>query len=441
MRCVHRRPIIDPRLGVGCALLATLLIGARAALAALPPVPVPAENPLTEGKRVLGKMLFWDEQLSSDGSIACGTCHRPAQGGADPRAGRNPGVDKGTIDDVLGSPGIVSLDRDGHPQPHPQFGNGPQVTPRAAPSNFGALWANELFWDGRAGPRVIDPLTGATAIAHGGALENQVLAAVVAPGEMAKLDRSWADVIETVERARPLALASNLPKDVDAALAVHRTYPALFEAAFGDARITPIRIAFAIATYERTLVSDRTPWDRYEAGDSSAVSGRALYGWRALQAFHCTACHTPPLFTNNRFFEIGVRRAALDLGRELVTRDPSDAGDMKVPTLRNAALLPRFMHTGEIANLGAAIAFYINPPALPERDGIPGLGLYTFNMSQIDVADIREFIERALVDPRVRDEAFPFDRPTLRSERMSMPAAGESSRGQANIAAKLPEDR
>ena len=202
------------------------------------------------------------------------------------------------------------------------------------------------------------------------------------------------------------------------------TYPALFEVAFGDSRITPIRVAFAIASYERTLVSDQTPWDRYEAGDSSAIVGRALYGWQALQAFHCTACHTPPQFTNNGFFEIGVRRAALDLGRELVTHDAADAGDMKVPTLRNAALLPRFMHTGELGNLGAAIAFYINSPPLPERDGIPGFGLYTFNMSQIDVADIREFIERALVDPRVRDETFPFDRPTLRSERPDRPPPG-----------------
>jgi hypothetical protein len=219
MRSVSLRPMVERRLGAAGAFLATLLICAGTAFAALPPVPVPAENPLTEGKRVLGKMLFWDEQLSSDGSIACGTCHRPAQGGADPRVGRNAGVDKGTIDDVLGSPGIVSLDRDGHPVSNPQFGFGPQVTPRAAPSNFGALWAEQVFWDGRAGSRVMDPLTGATAIARGGALENQVLSALAAPGEMAKRDRSWADVIQTVEHARPLALASELPKDVAVARA------------------------------------------------------------------------------------------------------------------------------------------------------------------------------------------------------------------------------
>jgi cytochrome c peroxidase len=117
MRGVHSRSIFEPRLAAAGAMLATLLISASTALAALPPVPVPAENPVTEPKRVLGKMLFWDEQLSSDGSIACGTCHRPEHGGADPRVGRNPGVDKGTIDDVLGSPGIVSLDRAGRPKP------------------------------------------------------------------------------------------------------------------------------------------------------------------------------------------------------------------------------------------------------------------------------------------------------------------------------------
>jgi len=317
----------------------------------------------------------------------------------------------------MGSPGIVSLDRDGHARPHPLFGSAPQVTPRLAPSNFAGIWADELFWDGRARSELKDPLTGKVAIARGGALENQALAALLNDSEMAKAGRTWADVATDLTRGRPLALATNLPPDTAAAIKTHKTYAALFEAAFGDGAITPVRIAFALATYQRTLVADQTPYDRFAAGDTSALSDRALHGWKAMQSFHCTACHTPPLFTNNEFFQIGVRRADFDRGRENVTGDPEDAGEMKVPSLRNAGLKARYMHTGEFTSLGAAIRFYINTLALPERDGIPGAGLYTFNMSGIDESDLREFIGSALTDPRVREETFPFDRPVLRSER------------------------
>ena len=405
------------------SLVISLAIAASTPLwAGLPPVPVPAENPITEPKRVLGKILFWDEQLSSDGSVACGTCHRPSAGGGDPRASRHPGVDKGTIDDVMGSPGIAWLGRDGQPQPHPLFGTAPQVTPRLSPSNFAGIWADELFWDGRARSELKDPLTGKVAIARGGALENQALSALLNEAEMAKAGRSWADVAADLTRARPLALATDLPPDTAAAIKNHPSYAALFEAAFGDAAITPLRIAFALATYQRTLVADQTPYDRFAAGDTSALGGRALHGWKALQAFHCTACHTPPLFTNNEFFQIGLRRADFDRGRQNVTGDPEDAGEMKVPSLRNAALKPRFMHTGEFTSLAAAIRFYINTLPLPERDGIPGAGLYTFNMSNVDENDLHEFIATALTDPRVRDETFPFDRPVLRSERTAKSA-------------------
>jgi cytochrome c peroxidase len=405
------------RKGRGSVLLLLALVASAPLSAGLPSVPVPAENPITEEKRVLGKILFWDEQLSSDGTVACGSCHRPGAGGADPRAARHPGIDKGTIDDVMGSPGIVALERDGRPRANALFGSGPQVTARLSPSNFAAIWADELFWDGRSGTKVKDPLTGQVAIARGGALENQALEALLNDVEMAKLGRSWADVTADVTRAKPLALATRLPPDTAAAIAKHPSYPELFENAFGDAAITPVRIAFALATYQRTLVADRTPYDRFAAGDATALTGRALYGWKALQAFHCTACHTPPLFTNNEFFQIGLRRAVFDRGRENVTGDPEDAGEMKVPSLRNAGLRKRFMHTGEFTSLSAAIRFYINTLALPERDGIPGLGLYTFNMSGIDESDLREFIATGLTDPRVRDETFPFDRPVLRGER------------------------
>ncbi len=383
----------------------------------LPPVPIPEENPNTEPKRLLGKILFWDEQLSSDNTVACGTCHQPAFGGADPRQGRHPGSDPGSIDDVMGSPGIVSMRADGSRVEDPLFGFDPQVTDRLTPSNFGALWADEVFWDGRAGSQFIDPLSGEIVIHEGGALENQVLETLASSSEMAKMGRTWSDLTGKLERERPLALARDLPADIARAIESNPNYPELFTLAFGDAEITPARIAFAVASYQRTLVADQTPWDRYQAGELDALSQSAVYGWNSFQSLRCVNCHEPPIFSNNDFLNIGLRRTEYDLGRQAVTGEPEDAGEMKVPTLRNVALRKRFMHTGEFSGLGAAIGFYVSPTALEGRDEIPGAGVYNFSLGEIIQYDLLSFLETALTDPRVEDEAFPFDRPVLRTER------------------------
>ena len=66
-----------------------------------------------------------------------------------------------------------------------------------------------------------------------------------------------------------------------------------------------------------------------------------------------------------------------------VTGDPEDAGEVKIPSLRNVALRPRYMHTGQFSNLGAAIGFYVTGAALEDRDDIPNGGIYSFNMSSI----------------------------------------------------------
>ncbi len=412
------------------ASLAIAVLGAFAPLAlalALPKVPVPAENPLTEPKRVLGKILFWDEQLSSDDSIACGSCHLPRFGGADPRVGRHPGVDAGTIDDVLGSPGIASFDPDGRPVEHPVHGFEPQVTARVSPPNFGGLWADALFWDGRAGGAVRDPETGAIAIERYGALEAQALATLRNDVEMANRGRSWEELTTKLAAARPLALATDWPPDVRAAIEDHITYPALFAAAFGDGEITALRVAFALASYQRTLVADQTPWDRYQAGDGGALSERALHGWRAFESLRCSSCHTPPLFTNNEFFNIGLRRSIYDPGRAGVTGNPADAGGMKVPTLRNVALRPRFMHTGQLPSLGDAINFYVTSMPTEERDDIPGGGAYSFSIGAVAHRDLLEFLTQGLTDPRVVEERFPFDRPRLRAERLTTGGPGDGA--------------
>jgi cytochrome c peroxidase len=149
------------------------------------------------------------------------------------------------------------------------------------------------------------------------------------------------------------------------------------------------------------------------------MSTAAVAGWEAFQRLHCDACHVPPLFTNNEFFQIGIRRARFDQGRMNITGLDEDAGEFKVPSLRNAGLRKRFMHTGEFDSLAATLQAYFNSIPSPERDQIPGFGNYFFSFIGDDRANLIAFIAEGLTDARVRDETFPFDRPTLRSERDS----------------------
>lgn len=408
----------------------------------IPPLPVPPENQITEEKRVLGKILFWDEQLSSDNTIACGTCHLPSFGGADPRLGAHPGPDGtlGTADDTIGSPGMIRSDAANAYLPDDIFMLQRQKTSRAAPSFFGMTqYAPELFWDGRAANAFIDPQTGAVSIAVGGALESQAVGPILSSAEMGHDGRTWTEVVDKLRSVTPLRLAGAVPADMAGALQSAPGYPALFAAAFGDPVISAERIGMALATYERTLVPDQTPFDLFVAGDPTAMTPGQIAGWNKLRnGTQCLACHKPPQFTDHGFHNLGLRPAGEDPGRMDVTGDPGDFGRFKTPSLRNVGLRRALTHVGWVDNVKDAIDFY-NAPAFPasalghtqftaNQTGIPtpvpgmfvplgsiNVPLKTPN-GQPFQAPIIDFLTNALTDPRVAAEAFPFDRPTLHSE-------------------------
>ena len=389
-------------------------LAAREARAqALPPPPVPPGNPLTEPKRVLGKILFWDERLSSGNTIACGSCHGPLSGGGDSRVATHPGPD-GIIpspDDIFGSPGVVRVDASGVAVEDPLFGFEVQVTPRAANTTLGAVYAPELFWDGRARGPFFDPETGAVSLPFGGALENQSVAPILSDVEMAREERSWADVRAKLESSLPLADATDLPSDVAEALQGSAGYPELFAAAFGDPAITGERIAFALASYERTLVPNQTPWDQFVAGNATAMTPGQVQGWNFFQNSPCQVCHTPPFFTNQSFRNLGLRPPAEDPGRQNVTGLVQDRGKFKVPTLRNVGLKPTHMHNGRLSTVLDSVLWYRpqNPDRFPDNlDPI----LPILVPPQVRPALV-DFISNALTDPRVEAHTFPFDRPTL----------------------------
>jgi cytochrome c peroxidase len=403
------------------ALPVALLVLARVAAGQpLPAVPVPPQNPITEAKRVLGKILFWDEQLSSDNTVACGTCHRPSFGGADPRLGQNPGPDgaPGTGDDVAGSPGMVRSDAASQFRPDDTFGLLAQVTRRAANPFFMTQFAPSLFWDGRAPGEFRDPQNNQVVIPVGGALESQAVAPPLSDVEMGHEERDWDQVIAKLQSARPLALARQLPPDLDAAVEGDPTYPELFASAFGDGQITARRIAFALATYQRTLLPDQTPFDLFVAGQPGALTPAQQQGLNVFlgPAARCSICHTPPFFTNHTFRNIGLRPWQEDPGRFEVTGNFPDRGRFKVPTLRNAGLKESFMHSGGLTTLGAVIDFYLGingQVQFPENQDPLIPPIFIPPQARPNLID---FIANGLTDPRVAAETFPFDRPALHVE-------------------------
>jgi len=176
------------------------------------------------------------------------------------------------------------------------------------------------FWDGRAG-----------------SLEEQALGPIHNPIEMG----------ETLE---------NVVRKLEAI----PWYRDMFHLIFGTG-IPTDGIAKSIATFERTVVSGPSPYDRYLDGDRNAMSAAAVRGLRLFTGKgHCNACHSGPAFSDQSFHNLGVGMddPQPDLGREKHTHDPADRGKFKTPGLRNVALTGPYLHDGSEATLLDVMEFY-----------------------------------------------------------------------------------
>lgn len=294
----------------------------------LEPPPAPAGNPVTATKVALGEVLFWDEQLSSTRTVSCGTCHINSAGGSDPRsvitdlASTHPGADGvyGTSDDVTGSPGVPLSDASGNYQWSLSKGLQNQVTPRRSMPVINSAYSPLLFWDGRASGTFLDPITNETVLGNGAALESQAVVPPVSDVEMAHTGRDWSAIALQMQSAKPLALSPNVPTPLTTWIG-GRSYPELFQEAFGTSEVTPSRIAMAIATYERILFSDRTPFDLFVSGNNQLTQAE-IRGRQVWNTTTCNLCHGGPTQTNDAFIYTGVRPPNDDLGRFEVTARP-----------------------------------------------------------------------------------------------------------------------
>ena len=221
----------------------------------------------------------------------------------------------------------------------------------------------------------------------------------------------WDGRVKTLEEQalgpihNPVEMGETL-ENVVRKLAAIDGYRAQFKAVFAS-EVTADGIGKAIAAFERTVLSGPSPFDKYMAGDKSALPQAAVRGMRLFNGkARCRTCHGGPMFSDQGFHNIGVGMDASqpDIGREAVTKDPKDRGRFKTPTLRNVALTWPYMHDGSVKTLADVVALY-------NAGGVKNPTLDVFVMplglSDDDQKDLVAFLE-ALTGPLPKIE-----RPTL----------------------------
>lgn len=268
----------------------------------------PEDNPTTGEGVALGRDLFFDPILSRDSTVSCGTCHQPARAFADGRE-RSIGI----------------------------YG---RVGERNAPglANVGYLHQT-LFWDGRAA-----------------GLEEQALHPIATAAEMGG---DWPSVLKKLRR--------------------HPGYLTRFRQAFGlrpDEGVSKEHVGKALAQFQRSLISADSKYDRVQRGTAAFTEeealGFALFfdlgddvdgEFADLPTAECAHCHTPPHFTNQRFFNNGLDEALAledfkDPGRGAISGSRYDLGLFRTPSLRNVALTAPYMHDGRMNTLEEVVAHY-----------------------------------------------------------------------------------
>ncbi|MBS1788080.1 MAG: right-handed parallel beta-helix repeat-containing protein [Acidobacteria bacterium] len=266
-----------------------------------------ADNPTTKEKSELGRLLFFDPILSGDNTLSCATCHHPDLGFSDGRFTSMGVGGQGT-----------GLDR-----------KSGKVLRRNAPTIWNAAYNFKLFWDGRAKD-----------------LEDQARSPITAADEM---------------NQKPEELVEELKKIPE--------YVTSFDKAFAGSSgsaVTFENVTNAVAAFERTLISNNSPFDRYAAGDMTALTAeqrRGLTLFRSLKT-RCFECHGFPTFANPDFKVIGVPpmlgqyAQPDDLGRAEIEGGEPYNHAFKVPTLRNIALTAPYMHNGRFLTLEDVVNFY-----------------------------------------------------------------------------------
>lgn len=239
-------------------------------------------------------------------------------------------------------------------------GIGGQTGGRSAPTVINRAYSTLQFWDGRART-----------------LEDQAKGPLANPIEMTDIDDMDEAHKAVIGRIRGIP-----------------GYETLFKAAFGNEDVTINHVAKAIATYERTVLSGNAPYDRYKAGDKTAMSESQVRGMKLFTSdrLKCDSCHLGFNFTDGSYENVGIgmNKPDPDLGRFVLTGREEEKGAFKTPTLREIEHTSPYMHDGSLATLEDVVEHYnqggIDNPWLSDR-------IVPLNLTDQEKADLVAFMK------------------------------------------------
>ena len=343
-----------------------LLAHARHPPPGLPPVPEPADNPLTAEKIALGRRLFFDRRLSLNGTLSCAMCHVPAQGF--------------TSHELKTAVGIEG-----------------RSVRRNTPTVLNSAYLTRVFHDGR-----------------DDSLEQQVWGPLLARNEMGMPSvgtvlrrlRSLPGYPAAFRRAFPkrgltmetlgMALASYERTLIAGDSPFDRWYYGHDEQALDPAA----RRGFRLFTGKAGCSACHTIGKDHALFTDDSLRNTGI-GYRAAMG---GAAKTRVQLAPGVFTEVDAATLArvgepppADLGYYEITQDPADRWKYKVPGLRNVALTAPYMHDGSLATLAEVVAFY-NAGGVPNENLDPLI--HPLGLSQAEQADLVAFLE-ALTSPQV----------------------------------------
>ncbi len=263
---------------------------------------IPADNPLTKEGVALGRRLFYDPILSSDGSMSCASCHQQEKAFTDGQA-KSPGVLG-----ILGKRSSMSL------------------------ANL-AFNTSGLFWDGRSAT-----------------LEEQALLPVE---DHVELNENWSNVEEKLRKHQEYPILFRQAFGIDKKSQITRNLAVKAIAQFERTLVS------GNSKYDRVV------WLNEGWFTDEEERGRQLFFFEPAYPNHpgCSHCHFNPLFTDNNFHNNGLDAvsnldAFADAGRGVVTKNRFDNGKFRVPTLRNVELTAPYMHDGRFQTLEEVLDQY-----------------------------------------------------------------------------------